>query len=285
MCLPFQAVSILCFIDVSEMLVKPPEKVTIGMIGGTGVYDPEVFTDIKEYKAYTPFGAPSDKIMVGSLGNQRVAFIPRHGRDHNYPPHLVNYRANIWALKSLGITRLITVSAVGSLKDEIKPGDLFIPDQAIDWTRSRKRTFFEEGVVAHVSMAEPFCPDLSRFIASKAKALKLPHHYKGTIITIEGPQFSTIAESHFYRAQGFDIIGMTLHPEVYLAREAQICFTNVSMITDYDVYAEKPVSHEEVQKTMGENLGKVIALLSEVIPAISVKQDKCKCGKALEGAV
>ncbi|MFX1510544.1 MAG: S-methyl-5'-thioadenosine phosphorylase [Promethearchaeota archaeon] len=267
------------------MLVKPPEKVSIGMIGGTGVYDPEVFTDIKDYKIYTPFGAPSDKIMVGTLKNQRVAFIPRHGRGHNYPPHLVNYRANIWALKSIGVTRLITVSAVGSLKDEIKPGDLFIPDQAVDWTRSRKRTFFEEGIVAHVSMAEPFCPDLSRFIADHAKALKLPHHYKGTIITIEGPQFSTIAESHYYRAQGFDIIGMTLHPEVYLAREAQICFTNVSMITDYDVYAEKPVSHEEVQKTMAENLGKVKTLLSEVIPKMSTKQDNCQCGKALEGAV
>jgi 5'-methylthioadenosine phosphorylase len=267
------------------MLVKPPEKVTIGIIGGTGVYDPEVFTDIKEYKIYTPFGAPSDKIMVGSLEKQRVAFIPRHGGGHNYPPHLVNYRANIWALKSLGVTRLITVSAVGSLKDEIKPGDLFIPDQAFDWTRSRPRTFFEEGVVAHVSMAHPFCPELTTFIAQRAKALKLPHHFKGTIITIEGPQFSTIAESHFYRAQGFDIIGMTLHPEVYLAREAQLCFTNVSMITDYDVYAEKPVSHEEVQKTMAENLGKVKLLLTDVIPSMSTKQDKCQCGKALEGAV
>ena len=134
-------------------------------------------------------------------------------------------------------------------------------------------------------MAEPFCPDLSSFIANKAKILKIPHHYKGTIITIEGPQFSTIAESHYYRGQGFDIIGMTLHPEVYLAREAQLCFTNVSMITDYDVYAEKPVSHEEVQKTMGENIGKVKRLLKEVIPSMSFKQDKCNCDKALEGAV
>jgi 5'-methylthioadenosine phosphorylase len=267
------------------MLVKPPEKVTIGMIGGTGVYDPEVFTKIKEYKIYTPFGAPSDKVMIGTLKNRRVAFIPRHGRAHSYPPHLVNYRANIWALKSLGVQRLITVSAVGSLQDEIKPGDLFIPDQAFDWTRSRKRTFFEKGTVAHVSVAEPFCPDLSGFIANKAKDLKLPYHHKGTLITIEGPQFSTKAESRFYRAQGFHIIGMTLHPEVYLAREAQLCFTNVSMITDYDVYADKPVSHEEVQKTMAENLGKVKKLLTEVIPSISETQDKCNCDKALQGAV
>lgn len=267
------------------MFQEPPEKVSIGLIGGTGVYDPEVFTNIKEYKVYTPFGSPSDKVMVGTIKKRRVAFIPRHGRQHTYPPHLVNYRANIWALKFLGVRRLLTVSAVGSLQDEIKPGDLFIPDQAFDWTRSRKRTFFEEGTVAHVSVAEPFCPDLSSFIANKAKTLKLPHHYKGTVITIEGPQFSTKAESRFYRAQGFHIIGMTLHPEVYLAREAEICFTNVSMITDYDVYAEKPVSHEEVQRTMAENLDKVRKLLAEVIPNMSEEQDKCDCGKALQGAV
>ncbi len=267
------------------MLLEPPENVTIGMIGGTGVYDPEVFTDIKEYKIYTPFGAPSDKVMVGTLQNRRIAFIPRHGRTHMYPPHLVNYRANIWALKALGVQRLLTVSAVGSLQDEIKPGDLFIPDQAFDWTRSRKRTFFEEGTVAHVSVAEPFCSELSKFIADKAKVLKLPYHHKGTIITIEGPQFSTKAESKFYRAQGFHIIGMTLHPEVYLAREAELCFTNVSMITDYDVYAERPVSHEEVQITMAANLDKVKKLLTAVIPTMSLKQDRCDCGKALQGAV
>ncbi|MFX0167845.1 MAG: S-methyl-5'-thioadenosine phosphorylase [Candidatus Hodarchaeota archaeon] len=267
------------------MLVKPPEKVTIGMIGGTGVYDPAVFTDIKEYKIYTPFGAPSDKIMIGTLQNRRIAFIPRHGRDHIYPPHLVNYRANIWALKSLGVRRLLTVSAVGSLQDEIRPGDLFFPDQCFDWTRSRVRTFFETGTVAHVSVAEPFCPELTGFIAEKAKGLKLPYHHKGTVITIEGPQFSTKAESRFYRAQGFHIIGMTLHPEVYLARETELCFANISMITDYDVYAEKPVSHEEVQKTMSENLDKVKKLLIAVIPTMSEKQDKCSCGSALQGAV
>ncbi len=267
------------------MFLKPPEKVSIGVIGGTGVYDPKVFTGIKEYKIYTPFGAPSDKIMIGTIKNRRIAFIPRHGRDHIYPPHLVNYRANIWALKALGVRRLITVSAVGSLQDEIKPGDLFIPDQCFDWTRSRKRTFFEQGTVAHVSVAEPFCPELSKFIAEKAKSLKLPFHHKGTIITIEGPQFSTRAESRFYRMQGFHIIGMTLHPEIYLAREAEICFTNVSMITDYDVYADKPVSHEEVQKTMAENLGKVRKLLTAVLPTMSETQDKCDCGKALQGAV
>lgn len=267
------------------MLLDPPEKVIIGMIGGTGVYDPDVFSDIKEFKIYTPFGAPSDKIMIGTLKNRRIAFIPRHGRNHNYPPHLVNYRANIWALKSLGVKRLITVSAVGSLQDEIKPGDLFIPDQAFDWTRSRKRTFFEEGTVAHVSVAEPFCSDLSSYMATQAKALKLPYHHGGTIITIEGPQFSTKAESLFYRAQGFHIIGMTLHPEVYLAREAEMCFTNVSMITDYDVYAEKPVSHEEVQRTMAENLDKVKKLLLAVLPGMSDAQENCGCGKALQGAV
>lgn len=266
-------------------MVEPPVKVAIGIIGGTGVYDPQLIENVEEHKVYTPYGAPSDKILVGTIRGRRVAFLPRHGRHHTIPPHLVNYRANIWALKAIGVRRLLSVSAVGSLQDEYKPGEFVIPDQAFDWTRTRKKTFFEGGQVAHVSLADPFCPDLSKLVAQKARELKLPLHDKGTYITIEGPQFSTRAESRFYRAQGFHIIGMTLHPEVNLAREAQMCYTTIAMITDYDVYAERPVSAEEVGRVMAENIGKVRQLLAEAIPTIPETQDKCQCAKALQGAL
>ncbi|MFX1476310.1 MAG: S-methyl-5'-thioadenosine phosphorylase [Promethearchaeota archaeon] len=266
-------------------LIKPPEKVSIGLIGGTGAYDPKDITDVKEYKIYTPYGAPSDNVIIGTLKGRRIAFIPRHGRHHTTPPHLVNYRANIWALKSLGVKRLITTAAVGSLQDDYKPGELVITDQAFDWTRTRKKTFFEGGKVVHVSLADPFCPDLRSFIIDKARALKLPIHDTGTYVTMEGPQFSTKAESRFYRSQGFHLIGMTLHPEVNLAREAELCFANIAMITDYDVYADRPVSAEEIGKVMAENVEKLRKLLAEVIPDMSEKQSNCDCNKALRGAV
>ena len=264
---------------------KPPEKVSIGLIGGTGAYDPKDITDVKEYTIKTPFGAPSDKVTIGTFKGRQIAFIPRHGRKHTMPPHLVNYRANIWALKSLGVKRLITTAAVGSLQDEYKPGELVITDQAFDWTRTRKKTFFEEGKVVHVSLADPFCPDLRKFLIKKARSLKLPIHDTGTYITMEGPQFSTKAESRFYRSQGFHLIGMTLNPEVNLAREAELCFANIAMITDYDVYADRPVSAEEIGRVFAENVEKVRKLLADVIPAMSETQENCDCGTALQGAV
>jgi 5'-methylthioadenosine phosphorylase len=267
------------------LLGEPPEKVSIGLIGGTGVYDPEIFTDIKEYKIYTPFGAPSDKYMVGALKGRRIAFLPRHGRLHSYPPHNVNYRANIWGFKALGVKRLISVSATGSLQPDYDPGELVIPDQCFDWTRQRKKTFFDTGVTAHASLADPFCPELRQFIIDKAKKIKLPLFEKGTYITIEGPQFSTRAESIFYKNQGFHIIGMTMNPEINLAREAELCYATIAMITDYDVWAEKPVSHEEVIQTMQKNIGKVRNLLAEVIPNMIEEQSKCECGTALQGAI
>ena len=265
-------------------LIESPEKVSIGLIGGTGVYDPAAFTDVKEVKVYTPFGLTSDKILIGTLKGRRIAFIPRHGRFHTIPPHLVNYRANIWALKALGVKRLIGSTAVGSLQEDYDPGELVIPDQTFDWTRTRKKTFFEGGPVAHVSLADPFCPDLTKFVAKKAKAIKLPVFEKGTYICMEGPQFSTKAESRFYRAQGFHVIGMTIHPEVNLAREAEMCYVSIAMITDYDVWAERPVSVEVVTKNMAKNIDKIRRLLAEVIPNMSEKQTSCNCGKALQGA-
>jgi 5'-methylthioadenosine phosphorylase len=267
------------------MLGKPPEKVSIGLIGGTGVYDPEVFTDIKEYKIYTPYGAPSDKYLLGTIKGRRIAFLPRHGRDHTIPPHLVNYRANIWGFKTLGVKRLISVSAVGSLQEDYDPGELVVPDQCFDWTRTRRKTFFEGGPVVHASLADPFCPELRQFIISKAKACKLTVFDKGTYVTMEGPQFSTRAESRFYKNQGFHVIGMTMNPEVNLAREAEMCYATIAMITDYDVWAERPVSAEEVRNNMAKNIGKVRQLLMEVIPNMSEKQDKCNCGTALQGAI
>ena len=267
------------------MFWEPPEKVTIGLVGGTGVYDPKIFTDLKEYKIYTPFGATSDKVMIGTLKNRRIAFIPRHGRDHTIPPHLVNYRANIWAFKSLGVKRVISVSAVGGLQEDYGPGTIVIIDQCFDWTRTRKKTFFEGGPVVHISLADPFCPTLRQFIIDKAKAIKLPVKESGTVVTIEGPQFSTRAESRFYRSQGFHIISMTTNPEVNLAREAELCYATIAMVTDYDVWADRPVSAEEVGKTMAKNIDKVRRLLAEVIPAMPEHQDKCACGRALEGAL
>jgi 5'-methylthioadenosine phosphorylase len=267
------------------MFWETPEKVSIGLMGGTGVYDPKFLTDVKEYKVYTPYGATSDKVMIGTMKTRRVAFIPRHRRDHTIPPHLVNYRANIWALKSVGVKRLISISAVGGLQEDYGPGTLVVLDQCFDWTRTRKKTFFEGGPVVHVSLADPFCPTLRQFIIDRAKAIKMPIKETGTVVTIEGPQFSTRAESRFYRNQGFHIISMTVSPEVNLAREAELCYATIGMVTDYDVWADHPVSAEEVGKTMAGNIEKVRRLIMEVIPALPEAQDKCTCGHALKGAL
>ncbi|MEM4757061.1 MAG: S-methyl-5'-thioadenosine phosphorylase, partial [Desulfurococcaceae archaeon] len=208
--------------------------------------------DVKEFKIYTPYGAPSDNIVVGVLKNRRVAFIARHGRGHKIPPHRVNYRANIWALKSLGVKWIIAVSAVGSLREDYRPGDFVVPDQFIDMTKGvRPYTFFEGGVVAHVSVADPFCEQLRKIILKVATEYpEIRIHDKGTYVCIEGPRFSTRAESRIWKEVfKADIIGMTLVPEVTLACEAQLCYATIAMVTDYDVWAEKPVTAEEVMKT------------------------------------
>lgn len=253
------------------MLVPPEAKAEIGIIGGSGLYDVELLENVNEIKVYTPYGAPSDSIIIGEYKGRKIAFLPRHGRGHKIPPHKINYRANIWALKALGIDKIIAVSAVGSLREDYKPGDLVVPDQFIDFTKKREYTFFEGGVVGHFSMADPFCEPLCQLIVQTAKELGLPIHEKGTYICIEGPRFSTRAESKLFKSWGADIIGMTLVPEVTLAREAGICYATIAMITDYDVWAEKPVTATEVAKVMAENVAKAKKLLFTLIPKIPKK--------------
>ncbi|MCY0859153.1 MAG: S-methyl-5'-thioadenosine phosphorylase [Sulfolobaceae archaeon] len=269
-------------------MITPTEKAQIGIIGGSGVYQLEGLTDIKEIKVYTPYGEPSDYITLGTLNGKRIAFLPRHGKGHRIPPHKVNYRANIWALKQLDVKWIISVSAVGSLRMDYKPGDFVIPDQFIDMTKGRQYTFFDGPTVAHVSMADPFCDSLRKVIISSAKDLGIPVHETGTYICIEGPRFSTRAESRVWReVYKADIIGMTLVPEVNLACEAQLCYATIAMVTDYDVWAEHPVTAEEVGRVMNANVTNVKKLLGEVIKRLPEKPNEreCSCCNSLKTAL
>ncbi|MEM0000836.1 MAG: S-methyl-5'-thioadenosine phosphorylase [Desulfurococcaceae archaeon] len=272
------------------MLVVPPVKAEIGIIGGSGLYELPGIEKVQEFKVYTPYGMPSDNVIVGELKGRKVAFLARHGRGHRIPPHRVNYRANIWALKALGVKWVISVSAVGSLREDYAPGDFVVPDQFIDMTKGiRPHTFFEGGIVAHVSMADPFCDHLRRTIIAVARGLpEIRLHEKGTYLCIEGPRFSTRAESRVWKdVFKADIIGMTLVPEINLACEAQLCYATIAMITDYDVWAEKPVTAEEVIKTMNENVSKVKRLLPHIIERLPSEPDEkqCSCCKSLETAL
>ncbi|MEZ0345152.1 MAG: S-methyl-5'-thioadenosine phosphorylase [Infirmifilum sp.] len=263
---------------------KTPPKVRIGIIGGSGLYSPDFLENVREIKVYTPFGAPSSDIMIGEIKGVTVAFLPRHGRKHSIPPHKINYRANIWAFKELGVERLISVSAVGSLREDYKPGDFVCTDQFIDMTKNREYTFYDGPTVAHVSMADPFCPELSHHCIAAARELGIQMHERGTYICIEGPRFSTRAESRLWRQFGADVVGMTLVPEVNLAREARMCFLNIAMVTDYDVWAEKPVTAQEVTRVMAENTDKVRRLLTALIPRIPEKRS-CQCANYLDEAL
>jgi 5'-methylthioadenosine phosphorylase len=260
------------------------EQAEIGIFGGTGIYDSGLLTESKEITVDTPFGKTSDSITVGIFKGKKVAFIPRHGKKHTIPPHLINFRANIWAFKEMGIKRIIAPSAVGSLKEKLKPGDFVLPSQFIDFTKSRKYSFFEESKVIHISVADPFCPELQSAVSNAADKMNIKMHKNCTYICIEGPRFSTRAESKFYKdVIGADIIGMTLVPECQLAREAQMCYVSVSTVTDYDVWAEKPVTAKEVIETLAKNVEttkKILALLPEFIP----QQRSCSCEKALTEA-
>lgn len=256
-------------------------KIKIAIIGGSGVYDPSIFKKEKEIKVKTPFGYPSSPIKVGSFLNRKIAFLARHGKNHQFPPHKVPARANLWALKKLGVERIIGICAVGSLKENFKPGDIVLPDQFVDFTKKREYTFYNSEAI-HVSLADPFCPELRDLFFKEAKKLKIPVHKIGTYCCIEGPRFSTRAESKFFRNFA-DIIGMTLVPEVVLARELEICYLSLAAVTDYDVWAEHPVSAEEVIKTMKNNLEKIKRILKAAIPKISDKRN-CSCKIALQTA-
>jgi len=258
----------------------------IGVIGGTGLYDIEGLTDIEEVALNTPFGKPSDSIVVGRLEGMGIAFLPRHGRGHHISPTEIPARANIYALKSLGVERIIAINSCGSFKEEIKPGDLVIPDQLIDRTRSRINTFFGEGIVAHIPFAEPFCPVLSQIVYQSALEVGATVHQGGTYIAMEGLAFSTRAESRLYRSWGADIIGMTVLPEAKLAREAEICYASIACVTDYDSWIERsePVTVDVILNRMHryiETVKKIIRLAVARIP----EQRGCECTVALKTAI
>jgi 5'-methylthioadenosine phosphorylase len=256
----------------------------IGILGGTGVYDAKLLTDVEQVKVSTPYGMASDLITKGKIAGKDIVIIPRHGSKHFYSPSKVPYRANIWAMKELGVTKILSVSAVGSLQEKIRPGEFVFTDQFIDRTTKRDQTFYETGKVAHISVAEPFCSELRQKLIAKAKLLKYNFHEKGTCVVIEGPRFSTKAESVLFKSWGAHIINMTMVPEVVLAREAEICYANIAMVTDYDVWKDHTVTNEEVLATMKKNIDKVRELLMAVLPEIDDKSAH-SCNQALKDAM
>lgn len=265
----------------------------IGIFGGSGFYD--FLKNVKEIKVETPFGSPSDKIAVGEYEGRKIAFLPRHGKGHKYPPHKIPYRANLWAFKSLGVKRIVAPSASGSLSAKVKPGDFVICDQFIDRTKKRIDTFYEndgapstESRVVHISAANPYCENLRKIAIKSCEKLKIPHHKKGTVVVIEGPRFSTAAESRWFQSQKWEVINMTQYPECILARELEMCYTNISLITDYDAgligdKKLKPVDLKEVVRVFNENNEKVKNVIFEMIKNIPADL-KCSCESAMANA-
>ena len=258
----------------------------IAVIGGSGLYQMEDLVDVQEVDISTPFGKPSDVITLGTLGGVRVAFLPRHGRGHDISPTNIPARANIYALKTLGVERIISVSAVGSLKEEFHPLDLLVPNQLIDRTYHREHTFFEDGVVAHIGFADPFCPVLSDLLYQGAVEGSARVHPGGTYVVIEGPAFSSRAESYMYHSWGADIIGMTALPEAKLAREAETCYSILACVTDYDCWREATdvVTVEMVVANLQKNVSTSQGVLRQVIPQVPTSRD-CDCGSALKDAI
>lgn len=266
---------------------EPLFKAEIGILGGTGLYEMEGITDLEEIKINTPFGDPSDAFILGTLEGRRVAFLSRHGRGHRYLPSDINYRANIYAFKLLGVTRLIAVNSCGSLKEEIKPREIVLSDQFFDRTR-RRSTFFGEGIAAHISLAQPVCPELLDYLYQAGQSLNLPVHKGGTYICIEGPAFSTRAESHIYRLWGCDVIGMTAATEAKLAREAEICYVTINLVTDYDVWhaEEEAVSVELILENLRLNIANARALIKKALSLLPPERSGfCPCSQALSNTI
>jgi len=257
----------------------------IGIFGGSGFY--KLLDKYEEKLVETPYGAPSDKFVLGTLGGKRVAFLPRHGANHQHPPHKINYRANLWGMKSLGVTRIISPCAAGSLQKHVKPGHFVVCDQFVDRTSGRIDTFYDGPIATHVSAAEPYCPELRALAIAAGEACAITVHPSGTVVVIQGPRFSSKAESRWFTAMGWEVINMTQYPEAHLARELEMCCLNVSLITDYDsglVGDVEPVSHSEVMKVFSENLTKLQSLLVKLLEAIPEKRDSCSCAKVLQSA-
>lgn len=255
----------------------------IGVIGGTGLYDPKLLKNVQEITVETPYGKPSDEITVGKLSGKYVAFLPRHGKKHSIRPTDINVRANIFALKKLGVKRILAPSTVGSLKDEYQPGQIALIDQFIDRTTKREQSFYTQNKVCHISVAEPMCPDLRKTLIDVSKELEIKFHETGTYVCIEGPRFSTKAESKMFRQWGADVVGMTLVPECVLAREAEICYANISTITDYDVWKDHVVSVDDILTTMKSNVENVKHLITQTISKLPTECN-CTCNQALNGA-
>jgi 5'-methylthioadenosine phosphorylase len=260
------------------------DKARIGIFGGSGFYS--FLDDVSEERLDTPYGEPSAPISIGNVSGVDVAFLPRHGPKHHLPPHTINYRANLWALNELGVTRIIGPCAAGSLAKDVKPGDFVVCDQMVDHTSGRADTFYEGPVTTHVSFADPYCPELRKLAIESARDNDISIHERGTVVVVGGPRFSTRAESAWFQQAGWEVINMTQYPEAYLARELEICYVNVSLITDYDVGVEgetEPVSHEEVLRVFNENNDKLRDLLFALVPKIPERRS-CPCSTALTGA-
>ncbi|MEV0406398.1 S-methyl-5'-thioadenosine phosphorylase [Actinoallomurus sp. NPDC050550] len=253
----------------------------IGVIGGSGFYS--LLDDVEEIQVDTPYGPPSDSIALATVAGRRVAFLPRHGRDHRYPPHKIPYRANLWALRSLGVRQVVAPSAVGSLVPEYGPGALAVPDQLVDRTSGRAQTYYDDGAV-HVAFADPYCPRGRRTVVEAAQGAGWPPVDDGTLVIIEGPRFSTRAESRWFAAQGWTLVGMTGHPEAVLARELALCYIPACLVTDLDAGVEEGagVTHEEVLRVFAQNVDRLRGLVIDIVGALSAERD-CPCPNALDG--
>jgi len=262
-------------------------RADVGVFGGSGFY--QLLEDVEVHRMETPYGPPSDAVTIGQVGTKRVAFLPRHGRDHSIPPHRINYRANVWAMRELGVQWVFGPCAVGSLQPHVRPGEFVLCDQFVDRTRGRADTFYDGPIATHVSAADPYCPTLRALVAEVARSQGLPLHERGTVVVIQGPRFSTRAESRWFRSQGWEVINMTQYPEAILARELGLCYVNISLVTDYDVGVEgdpeaKPVSAEEVMRTFAANNAKLRALILEAIARLPERNTCPLCPHALDRA-
>jgi 5'-methylthioadenosine phosphorylase len=263
-----------------------PDLAEIGVFGGSGFY--EWFEDGRSVELQTPYGSPSATISVATIGGRRVAFMPRHGRSHQVPAHAVNYRANVWAMREVGVTRLLGPCAVGSLRPEIAPGQVVLCDQFIDRTRARQDTYYSGPEVVHVSSADPYCPELRGLAAELASQQTLDFKPEGTVVVVQGPRFSTRAESQWFTQMGWHVVGMTQYPEVMLARELEMCYLNISLVTDYDAgVVDRPevaaVQAHDVMRVLAANIDRLQGLLSRLIPRIR-SSPGCSCQRSLEGA-
>jgi 5'-methylthioadenosine phosphorylase len=262
------------------------DQADVGVIGGSGLYEMEGMRDLRQVTVETPFGSPSDALTVGTLDDIRVAFLPRHGRGHRLLPSEVPYRANVFALKLLGVRTVVSASAVGSLREDYRPMDMVIPDQLFDRTKARSSSFFGDGIVAHVGIAHPFCRHVSQALLAASRPVVDQTHEGGTYVCIEGPTFSTYAESITYRKLGFDIIGMTALPEAKLAREAELCYAVLAQVTDYDVWHEghESVTSDMVMQNVARNVANAKAIIRDALPRLQAIGE-CSCQRALQGAI